>query len=1323
MTIQRLPGSAITPGTITVTQLDSATATVIQTGGGPKITNIQVTDAAYTVLDDTAVDTAGGNIRITGTGFVTGCSVIVGSQPASSVAFVSSTEVRVQVGAQSAGTYIVYLVNPDGGVGIRVNGLTYSANPAWQTASALPDQYDGVAISLSLVATEATSYTITSGSLPPGLSLNGNTGVITGTVTGVSVDTLYNFTVRATDAQLQDSPRTFTVTITVSDPYFRLTSLLLSGSAISANTVVRDSSTNNFNLTVFGDSRASNFTPYGTGWSVYFDGSGDYLTVPDNAAFQFGTGDFTMELWVWAGTTLSTGAVLSLIHKYIPGTGNESNQAWQWYIYNDAGVVKSFFQARQPGSSELPSWSTAIPTYNTQWNHAAVVRSGNNLLQFWNGVLTATTSYTVGFNAAAGASLFIGARQNDLNGPYNGYISNIRIVKGSAIYTANFTPATTNLTSVANTSLLTCNANRFLDGSTNNFAITRNGDAKVVSFNPFNITNTGVNGSIYLDGTGDYLSTSNSAFAVGTGAFTIEAWVYPFTVSGKVLGGSLASSVDPAGDRGIGFYLDGARIGRSVTAQFDDISTSILPVAYQWNHIALVRENTSTNGVKFYVNGLLGGQGTSAISVNKQQVVVGRQYPSEDANYLNGYISSVRWTNAAVYTSAFTPPTQPLAVVANTQLLTLQYNQPHNNHTFLDSSSNQFLVTRSGNASQGTFSPFSPVGWSAYFPGSSKLVFGSSSAWTFGTGDWTVEHWMMLPTLPAGTISYIDMRQGGALTNHVVFQTYSTGGAGVYVDSSPTAFVAVQNLFTPGQWGHVAYVRESGVIKIYFNGTLVASVASSVNMPAATPSIGGEYQGTNYLTGYISNLRVSKSARYTANFTPSTNSLSSSGASVLTLNSNRFVDVTGNTTISVNTGSPSVQAFSPFAPTAVYNPVTHGGSGYVDGSGDYFILTNESAYDFGDGNFSIDFWYYPLSAQGYGGIYMRDGQDYPLGIYSGTSITPAWPECSMSVGTTTTWFATGINTSGVQKYAWNHIAFTRVGNTFRAFTNGVLSSVVTASGTMGSGGTPWIGKNGTAAGLSELSMYLSGFRMTKGGIPTLFSTSSTTTGTTIFAVPTQPFTANDSLTGGSLSILANFADAAIIDSTGRNVLETVADAKTSSVVTKFTGGSMYFDGTGDYVKITPNYLTGIGTADFTIEGWWYFLDFTTRTVYFQRFWSFGTGLSNDVTLNIDNSGYPVYRNNDSVLITASAALSLSTWTHVALVRYNGTTRIYINGTDRGNTTTNNDLSSRATNIFYIGSESDGAGGYFYGYVSDFRITRYARYTANFTAPTAPARLK
>ena len=190
-------------------------ATLAELGFAVAITNVQITNSSYVVLDDTAINTAGGYIKITGSNFVTGCQVIIGSANATSITFVNSTQLNVQVGAQVAGTVTVYVVNPDGGVALRVNGLTFSGAPTWVTGSTLPQGQVSTPISIQLVATLATLYQVQAGSMiPTGLTLS-TSGLLSGTVTGISVTTIYNFTIEAIDTELQDSPRAFSLTITV----------------------------------------------------------------------------------------------------------------------------------------------------------------------------------------------------------------------------------------------------------------------------------------------------------------------------------------------------------------------------------------------------------------------------------------------------------------------------------------------------------------------------------------------------------------------------------------------------------------------------------------------------------------------------------------------------------------------------------------------------------------------------------------------------------------------------------------------------------------------------------------------------------------------------------------------------------------------------------------------------------------------------------------------------------------------------------------------------------------------------------------------------
>jgi hypothetical protein len=1279
---RKLKGTAIQAGTITVTQLDSATSTVIQTGGGPKITNVQIANNSWTVLDDTAVDTAGGYLVITGTGFVTGALVYFNQTAASAVTFMSSTTLRVTVPALTAGTYVLYVINPDGGSAIRVPGVTASASPAWQTGSSLADQYDGVVITLSLVATDAASYAVTSGSLPPGLSLAANTGVISGTVTGVSNDTTYTFTVTATDAQLQDSPRTFTVTITVSDPYFRLTTLLLGGE--QGNTVVRDSSVNNFNLTVTGDARASNFTPYGTAWSVYFDGTGDTLSITSSTPNQFGSDDFTIETWYYSSGSIATAAQ----HIFFRRT-----------TVAPLGLIIEIDGSKlnlRAGDSNTGGWEVNIASATTlvanTWYHLAVSRSGSSWRLFVNGMqeATATASFTI---AEETGNIAIATN-------ITGYLSNWRALKGVALYTANFTPATTTLTAVANTSILTCHVNSFRDASTNNFTITRNGDAAVRSFNPFNITNTGDSGSMYFDGTGDYVTVANNvALQLSNSvAWTVEFWFYANAMSAEQL---LLNSYLITGTpnyNGIGISL-GSNSQAATTMTFWDgttwtnIATGLTPA--RWYHVAVSYEGSGTTR-RFFLDGVLqGSAGTCPASITNTANPTAFGALSNGVVPFNGYISNARIVKgSAVYTANFTPSTTALTAIANTQLLTLQYRQPHNNHGFQDSSANQFLIARNGNASQGTFSPFSQTGWGAYFDGTGDyLTIPSNAAFAFGTSDFTVEGWF-----------YLNVNKNYNLLIETITSGSSTTGISIGINSSGFVYLYINSFVitsstaaTPFNWYHFALVRNGGTIILYLNGLSVGSTSTSYNFTDTSCRIGISADLIHSLNGYLSNLRIVKgTALYTANFTPATTTLTSiANTSLLTCHANRFLDSSTNNFAITRNGDTRVTAWSPFAPTAVYTPAVHGGSAYFDGTGDYLSVISDSSLAIGTGDFTIEMWIYPttLSATVHNFFDFRPA-----------STNGAYPAIYISNTTLNYYTNSAIritNNTVPQVNAWNHIALTRSGTTTKLYLNGIkVGNDYTSDSTnyLCPANRPGIATGGIDT-TNPFPGYISGIRIIKG--EALY------TGST-YTVPTAPVAAVT-----NTQLLLNFTDAAILDRTGRNAIETVADARTSSVQVKFGNGAIWFDGTGDGLNIRSSDTLTFGTGDWTVEFWVYHTSVSGQQTYIGD-------------TPGDTAGPYIYKDTNhkvglyysAQILTGITTIVVNTWYYIAVSRGAGTVRLFVNGTQDASASNTTNLTVA---IQWIGADNNT--NYFSGYLDDLRITKFARYTANFTPPTVAHRLK
>ena len=166
--------------------------------------------------NDTAADTAGGQtITLTGSGFLAGASVLINGSAVGVVSVVNSTTITFTSPANTTGSYVIYVINTDGGTAISIPGIQYSGTPTWTTAAgSLGNVYETVGFNQSVTATgdAPITYSVFTGSLPPGSTFNAN-GTITGTSQSTASPTTYSFTVRATDAEQQDTNRAFSISV------------------------------------------------------------------------------------------------------------------------------------------------------------------------------------------------------------------------------------------------------------------------------------------------------------------------------------------------------------------------------------------------------------------------------------------------------------------------------------------------------------------------------------------------------------------------------------------------------------------------------------------------------------------------------------------------------------------------------------------------------------------------------------------------------------------------------------------------------------------------------------------------------------------------------------------------------------------------------------------------------------------------------------------------------------------------------------------------------------------------------------------------------
>lgn len=216
MSITKLPGTAIVANTITTTQLQTTVVTQIQAGasGGPKVSSITYPNNAAAT-----VNTGNESIVLTGTGFEPNVQVYVNGSAVPSLSRTNANSLSFTTPALSTGTtYPLYVVNPDGGTAVVIPGMVVSAGPVWVTGTPLTSWGAAGALSRTLTATSdsTVSYSLDVGSsLPSGITLAAN-GLLSGTLTSPPGSaTTYNFTVVATDLELQKSSKAFSITATL----------------------------------------------------------------------------------------------------------------------------------------------------------------------------------------------------------------------------------------------------------------------------------------------------------------------------------------------------------------------------------------------------------------------------------------------------------------------------------------------------------------------------------------------------------------------------------------------------------------------------------------------------------------------------------------------------------------------------------------------------------------------------------------------------------------------------------------------------------------------------------------------------------------------------------------------------------------------------------------------------------------------------------------------------------------------------------------------------------------------------------------------------
>ena len=636
---------------------------------------------------------------------------------------------------------------------------------------------------------------------------------------------------------------------------------------------VVDKSSSPSSITAAGGIIPGSKSPYApSGHSIRFDQNvSDMLTLGNVGNLKFtGTSSFTISGWLYLDD--DNGSTYYSLY----------NQGYSFQSYVHAGAIRCYASSTGSGydivNGTLRSNDNALSNFT--WHHFAIMRSGSTwglwIDGIWQSSYTLTSSGSIYDDASLGTVL---GNYHTGAYPFKGYVRDFK-VDTAAIYTAtqNFTVPTSSPTAGADTKVLFTDKPFIQDQSSSQRDLTIAGSIECAEFGPYDhvqYTKTDHIGSEEHDGTdgGGFSMPSSSKFGYGTGDFSIEMWYYHkglsqssnglyytglwdqrtstqnYTTSTPLILYDLNDNVE--------FHYDnGVKINGYVLAK------------NQWHHIAVCRHS---GYLKMYVNGMQVGSQVDASTVNFVTPAsgwgIGYSPGDQGGVYsFNGNIGECRVVKgSSAYTANFTPPTEPLTAIANTQLLI---------------GGNRAKVWDEKSASNVSFDGNPTVNASVrkWANGASLDVDRTDDRYHFymrngnvGLADFTVEGWFYFDTANHQGLFQLSGTTNGLQSSNYG-QTIAVGHTGsnwqLYGGGTTHTNGASFTLST-GQWYHVAAVRYNGTSKLYINGVENISFADTHDYNSQWVVLGGYYSTSYLMDGKIQDFRITKGlARYTSGFTP-----------------------------------------------------------------------------------------------------------------------------------------------------------------------------------------------------------------------------------------------------------------------------------------------------------------------------------------------------------------------------------------------------------------------------------------------------------------------
>jgi alpha-tubulin suppressor-like RCC1 family protein len=673
-------------------------------------------------------------------------------------------------------------------------------------------------------------------------------------------------------------------------------------------------------------------------YSGFFDGNGDFLNISSNPVLALATGDFTLECWIYA--TQYNPVFNNAILDFRP---NNTNGAYPALSFGRVGIT---FSANNTAIASDPT----VPALNT-WYHVAVVRSGTTITLYVDGVNKATG--TLSTNLLVG-QLLIGGNAFRSSVPltyHYGYINNVRVVKGTAVYTASFTPPTAPLTAITNTSLLTCQDSTFIDNSTNALSITSVGNVKTDSFNPYGDIGT--------------VTTWNKISAGG--AFTLG-----IQDNNKLYAWGLATGGLLADDSSAGNKSSPVQIGNSswslISAGLShSLGTNATGQLFAWG--------LATNGKL--------GTGDTFNKSNPVQIT-SLTSPEEESIYATkvGYTETLSWNQIVAGDSFFA------AIRSDSKLFTWGINT--SGQLGLNNTNVSYLPTKVGDSSwtsvsagashvlglsdnklfawglntSGQLGDYSVISKSSptqvglpntgtkyksiYFNGATSYLRADTAldSLTTTSGPFTVEFWFYDSRTNSTAQAFLGINRTSDSQNTMVILTNGTGGT-MQILFNNTDIATPP--FEQNIWNHVAFSYDGAVMRVFLNGVSVGERTQVINTAPANCAlaIGAEADAGlvygDFVIGNVSNFRVSNVARYTTAFTPDTSPFVVDANTLFLTAQESIVDETATHDITI-LGTPIVIGSNPFGIASYADSWTQISAGNNHGAG---VISDGRLYTWG----------------------------------------------------------------------------------------------------------------------------------------------------------------------------------------------------------------------------------------------------------------------------------------------------------------------------------------------------------------------------------------